>query len=336
MSMQSLPRFRLARPRDLAEAAALLAGDAGARVLAGGTDLIANLRDGLAAPSLLVDLAAIGELDALRVDAQGVRIGARVALARLAADARVGSTCPAIAQAAASVAGPAHRNVATVGGNLCLDTRCIFYNQSEWWRRATDYCLKYRGEICHVAPQGKSCQAAYCGDLAPALLALDAGVEITGKGGVRRIALADLYVEDGAAHLALAPGEIVVAVQVPAAAARLRSGYRKARVRGAIDFPLAGVAAALSMEAGVLKSLRIALTGTNARPFVLQGTDALVGKAPGEAALAAIGKLVQHQVRPLRTTATAANYRRQVASVLAQRLVRELAAAGPGFPPARE
>jgi len=324
--MQLLPQFRLARPRDLEEASAMLAGDPNARVLAGGTDLVANLRDGLVAPSTLVDLGAIEELATLGASGQGIRIGARVTLARLAADAQIRALVPAIAQAAASVAGPAHRSVATVGGNLCLDTRCVFYNQSEWWRRANRYCLKYRGDVCHVAPQGNSCQAAYSGDLAPALLVLDAEVEIAGAGGPRRIALSDLFVEDGAAHLALRAGEIIAAVHVPASKKGLRSGYRKARVRGAIDFPLAGVAAALRVEQGVLESLRVALTGTNSRPFALKGTDEWVGRALDETLPAAVGKLVQHQVRPLRTTVTAANYRRQVAAVLAQRLVRELSA----------
>jgi 4-hydroxybenzoyl-CoA reductase subunit beta len=248
-----------------------------------------------------------------------------VRLAQLAADVRIRALYPAIAEAAASVAGPAHRSVATLGGNLCLGTRCVFYNQSEWWRRANRYCLKYRGDVCHVAPQGKDCQAAYSGDLAPALLAFDAEVELAAAGGPRRIPLADLYVEDGAAHLALRPGEIVAAVHLPAAIAHVSSGYRKARARGAIDFPLAGVAAALVLEGGLLRSLRIALTGTNSRPFVLSGTDEMTGKAPDEMLLAEIGKRVQHQVRPLRTTVTGANYRRQVAAVLAQRLVRELA-----------
>jgi len=323
--MQLLPQFRLARPRDLTEASAMLASDPTARVLAGGTDLVANLRDGLGVPSTLVDLGAIEELATIGADGRGIRIGARVTLARLAADAQIGTLYPAIAQAAASVAGPAHRSVATVGGNLCLDTRCVFYNQSEWWRRANRYCLKYRGEVCHVAPQGNSCQAAYSGDLAPALLALEAEAEIAGGGGSRRIALSNLFVEDGAAHLALRPGELVAAVYIPGSRAGLRSGYRKARARGAIDFPLAGVAAALRVEQGMLESLRIAVTGTNSRPFTLEGTGEWVGKALDRDALpSAVGKLVQHQVRPLRTTATAANYRRHVAAVLAQRLVREL------------
>lgn len=303
----------------------MLAGDPDARVLAGGTDLVANLRDGLLAPSTLVDLGAIEELGGIAYETAGVRIGARVTLAQLAADVRIRALYPAIAEAAASVAGPAHRSVATLGGNLCLDTRCVFYNQSEWWRRANRYCLKYRGDVCHVAPQGKSCQAAYSGDMAPALLAFDAEVELARASETRRIPLTDLYVEDGAAHMALRPGEIVVAVHLPAAIAHVSSGYRKARARGAIDFPLAGVAAALVLEGGLLRSLRIALTGTNSRPFVLNGTGEMTGRAPDETLLSEIGKRVQHQVRPLRTTVTGANYRRQVAAVLAQRLVRELA-----------
>ncbi len=325
--MHMLPAFRLLRPRDLAEASALLAGDPGARVLAGGTDLVANLRHGIGAPTTLVDLGALAELAAIEQRADGVRIGAGVTLARLAAHPAMRAAYAAIAQAAGAVAGPGHRTVATVGGNLCLDTRCVYYNQSEWWRAANDYCLKHGGGTCHVAPQGKVCRAAYCGDLAPALLALGAHAEIAGSGGRRRIPLADLYVDDGAAHLALGPGDIVSAIEVPAPAPELRSGYRKIRARGSIDFPLAGVAVALRLRAGRVESLRVAVTGTNSRPFVVEETDALAGSPCDDALPAAVGKLVLRQVRPLRTTATSANYRRQVAVVLAQRLVRELGGA---------
>ena len=212
---------------------------------------------------------------------------------------------PVLAEAAAAIAGPGHRTVATLGGNLCLDTRCVFYNQSEWWRRANDFCLKHGGEVCHVAPQGKRCHAAFSGDLAPVLLVLDAAVEIVGPAGARRLPLADLYVEDGARHLTLAPGEIVAAVRIPAQPAGARAGYRKARARGAIDFPLAGVAARVAMNDGRLGALRVALTGTNARPFLLDGTDALVGEAVTDETLAKLGKLVQKQVSPMRTTVDA-------------------------------
>ena len=325
--MQMLPAFRLVRPRDLAEASALLAGDPGARVLAGGTDLVANQRSGIGAPTTLVDLGALAELATVEQRADGVRIGAGVTLARLAAHPAMRESYAAVAQAAGAVAGPGHRTVATVGGNLCLDTRCMFYNQSEWWRRANDYCLKHGGDTCHVAPQGKACRAAYSGDLAPALLALGAHAEVAGARGRRRMPLADLYRDDGAAHLALDAGDILCALDLPAPAPGLRSGYRKMRARGAIDFPLAGVAAALRLRSGKVESLRVAVTGTNSQPFVVAGAEALAGTPCDDALAAALGKLVLHQVRPLRTTATSANYRRQVAVVLAQRLVRELGGA---------
>ena len=212
-----------------------------------------------------------------------------------------------------------------MGGNLCLDTRCVFYNQSAWWRRANDFCLKHGGDTCHVAPQGKRCHAAFAGDLAPALLVLGAEIDVTGSRGTRRIPLGDLYTDDGAAHLTLTPGEIVAAVRVPPQPAGARAGYRKARARGAIDFPLAGVAARVVMRDGVVAELRVALTGTNSRPFLLDGTADLAGRPLDDAALAKLGKLVQKQVSPMRTTVTHSNYRRQVAAVLAQRLARELA-----------
>ena len=181
--------------------------------------------------------------------------------------AQIRGVLPVLAEAAATVAGPGHRTVATLGGNLCLDTRCVFYNQSEWWRRANEYCLKHGGDTCHVAPQGKHCHAAFSGDLAPALIVLGAEVEIVGPRGVRRLPLADLYVDDGAAHLALGAGrDSSPAFAFPRSRRRARAGYRKARARGAIDFPLAGVAARVEMRDGRIGGLRVALTGHQRAP----------------------------------------------------------------------
>jgi len=224
----------------------------------------------------------------------------------------------ALREAARSVAAPAHRSAATLGGNLCLDTRCVYYNQSEQWRRANGYCLKFGGDTCHVAPQGKKCRAAYSGDVAPALLVLDANIEVAGA--LRP--LQRLYQDDGAKHLALQPGEIVAAVHLPPT--RGRSGYAKLRSRGAIDFPLAGVAMMISLNNNIIRELRVALTGTNSRPVLIEGTETLVGSEAGEAAGTALAKLVQKQAGPMRTTLTAADYRRQGAMVLARRLLARL------------
>jgi 4-hydroxybenzoyl-CoA reductase subunit beta len=318
----SIPELRLVHPRDTAEAIAMRGACADSRFIAGGTDLVVNLRHGLGRPSLLVDLSTVEELSGLVLSDEGLRIGAGMTVAALARVPQVAKHYPALAQAAEAIAAPGHRSLATVGGNLCLDTRCIYYNQSEWWRRANGFCLKHGGEVCHVAPQGRHCHAAFTGDLAPALLALEAQVEIAGAERRRRIPLDALYVEDGIAPLTLGENELVVAVHVPPA--RTRSAYGKARVRGAIDYPLAGVAVALRAEAGALTALRIALTGTNSRPFVLAGTDALVGRPLDEPALQQIDRLVRQHVQPMRTTVASAHYRRLAAAGLARRLATQL------------
>jgi 4-hydroxybenzoyl-CoA reductase subunit beta len=364
--MSALPEFTLQRPTTPREAAALLA--AGARALAGGTDLLPNLRHGLERPTHLVDLSRVAGLDVIDLRDGTLTIGAGVTLARLADDARVVQHLAALAQAARAVAGPGHRSVATLGGNLCQDTRCVFYNQSEWWRASNGWCLKLApesgpmsrppprapqeplrgcggssspaepdllergGAICHVAPQGRRCHAAFSGDVAPVLLAARAEVEIATRDGTRRMPLDDLYRDDGASHLTLAAGEFIAAVRIAAATTQRRSGYRKARVRGSMDFPLAGVGAVLSLREGVIAEIGVGLSGTNSRPIALQGLDAFVGHCVDDALLAALGKRVQQQTSPMRSTATPSNYRRQVAAVLVQRLLRELAAA-PTTPP---
>lgn len=319
----NLPDFRIARPRSLTEAVAARRDNPSSAWLAGGTDFLVNMRHGLHSPSLVIDLSEVSELNGITVTEQGVRIGAGVQIADIENHALLSERYPAVVQAARGIAGPSHRRMGTVGGNLCLDTRCVYYNQSGWWRHANGYCLKAQGEICHVAPQGQRCHAAFAGDLAPALLAHDAELEVAGASGVRRMPLGGLFVEDGRAHLNLAREEIVVAAYLPAVAHK--SAYRKVRVRDAIDFPLAGVAAALATERGLVTSLRVALTGTNSRPFLLEGTDALRGKPIDANSLQAIDKLVQKQVQPMRTTIVSPQYRRLAAAAMACRLVRQLA-----------
>ncbi len=324
--MHPLPEFTLQRPTSLAEAVSALAGPTPARLIAGGTDLLPNLRRGLEQPALLVDLSAVLDMAGIDSAADGALVlGAGLTLARIATDATLARVLPALAEAARAAAGPGHRSAATLGGNLCQDTRCVFYNQSQWWRAANGYCLKRGGDTCHVAPQGARCHAAFSGDLAPVLLALQAEVELLSVRGARWLALADLYRDDGAAHLTLDADEVLTRVRTAAAPAGQVCAYRKARVRGAMDFPLAGVAVALTCAGGMLTSLAVAISGVASRPIALAGMQALIGGPVDAALLAAVGKAVQKQVSPMRSTITESNYRRQVASTLAQRLVRELA-----------
>ncbi len=320
-----LPQFRLLQPGTAEEAIAAKLASPSARVCAGGTDLMVAMRRGLVETDTLIDLAGIEEMTAIEVNADGLHIGAGVNLRRIAGSSLIAKDCPAVAQAALTVAGPTHREVATVGGNLCLDTRCLYYNQSDSWRKANDFCLKYRGDTCHVAPTGNRCRAAYSGDLAPALMVHRAEIEIAGPDGRRRVALQDFYREDGADHLALDPTEIVTGVHVPPS--DIASAYAKLRIRSAIDFPLAGVAVACEITAASAHRFSIAVTGTNSRPVLFEAPDPLTGDDDPDVFFAGLNKLVQKSVSPQRTTTTAAHHRRLSVAALASRLARKLSAA---------
>jgi 4-hydroxybenzoyl-CoA reductase subunit beta len=324
--MEFMPEFKLHRPETVAEAVKLNGGSDTARYLAGGTDMVVNIRRGIETPETLIDLNAIKEMTQIREDADGLHIGAVVKLQELGAHETVQRDYTAVAEAARAVAGPTHQHYGTVGGNLCLDTRCIFYNQSEWWRSSNDFCLKHRGEICHVAPGGKKCFAAFSGDVAPAALVHGAEIELVSPEGTRRIPLADLYKNDGMDHLKLAPGELLVALHLPKATAGIPSGYVKSRVRGSIDFPLAGAAVALTMLDGKLETLSIALTAVNPYPQLIKGTESYLGKTVDGDLLEDIRENVRKQAKPMKTTTVAPWYRRRVVSALAQRIVARLAA----------
>jgi 4-hydroxybenzoyl-CoA reductase subunit beta len=239
-----------------------------------------------------------------------------------------------VAEAAESIAGPTHRNMGTVGGNLCLDTRCIYYNQSEWWRGANAHCLKTElGDICHVAPKSKGvCFATFSGDLAPAFLLYGGEIDLVGPEGTRTVALEDFYIGhskqdgstgDGRTYMAITPGEFVLRVRARGGAGLL-SAYDKIRIRKSIEYPVAGVAAAVKRSANTLADLRIAFTGTNPRPVLLDGTAALAGKPFGDDTLAALDDLCRDQLMSMKTTFTPGTYRRRVATVMAKRLVKRL------------
>jgi 4-hydroxybenzoyl-CoA reductase subunit beta len=335
--MDALPEFTLVRPQTLDELIAARAAHADARLLGGGTDLIVNIRRGIVAPPVLIDINGVAELRHVAVDASSLDIGAAVTLAELAAHPGIVQHYPALAQAAAQIAGPTQRNMGTVGGNLCLDTRCIFYNQSEWWRAANKHCLKTTGDICHVAPKSRGvCFATFSGDLAPALLVLNADVDIVGPAGRRTVPLDDFYIGyarqdeavtatrgDGKYFLSLHESEVVTAVRAKNTLG-LRSAYDKIRIRRSIEYPVTGVAVALRRDGEKLADLRIAFTGTNPRPVRLSGTSALCGGPLDARVLAGLDALVRDQIMAMKTTFTPGHYRRRVAGVLARRLVQKL------------
>jgi len=335
--MDALPEFKILNPTTLDEVVAARAAHPDSKPLGGGTDLVVNIRRGIVAPPVLIDMTRVAGLQAIKADERTIEIGASVTLTQLAEHPAVITHYPVLAQAAAHIAGPTHRNMGTVGGNLCLDTRCIFYNQSEWWRDANNHCLKTTGSMCHVAPKSRGvCFATFSGDLAPALLTLNAEIDIAGPQGRRSMPLEQLYIGfarqhipvtetqgDGKFFLSLRPGEIVTAVRANNTPG-LRSGYDKIRIRKSIEYPVAGVAVALKREGDRLTHLRVAFTGTNPRPVLLDGTAALTGGGLDERVFKGLDALVRDQIMPMKTTFTPGHYRRRVAGVLARRLLTRL------------
>jgi len=335
--MDALADFELLRPQSVEQALAARAAHPGARLLGGGTDLMVNIRRGIVAPPVLIDMTGVAELRTIKAGAHALEVGAGVTLSELAAHPDVINHYPVLAQAAHAIAGPTHRNMGTVGGNLCLDTRCIYYNQSEWWRDANAHCLKTTGTMCHVAPKSRGvCFATFSGDLAPALLTLGAEVDIAGPEGRRTVPLASLYIGfarqdepvtqsrgDGKTFLSLRQGELVIAARATHTPG-LRSAYDKIRIRRSIEYPVCGVAVALRRDGDALADLRVAVTGTNPRPVLLEGTDKLCGGALDDRVLQGLDHLVRDQIMSMKTTFTPGHYRRRMAGVLAKRLVQKL------------
>jgi 4-hydroxybenzoyl-CoA reductase subunit beta len=339
----SLPQFRLLRPRTVAEAVDFLSRDtarvaAGAsparsgqipiRIIAGGTDLIPSMRQKLFEPEFVLDLRGIAEMRGIRQHPDGsIEIGALTTLRVIERSPLLCQRYPVLTEAAATVASPVLRNMGTIGGNICLDTRCLWYNQSLTWRKGCGFCIKKDGDLCHVAPGSSKCWAVFSGDTPPALLCLQAEIEIAGPAGARRIALRDFYTGDGENYRRLQPNELVTRIFLPAGSADYRGVYRKLRVRGSIDYPLAGVAVALKRSNGDVTDARIAITAVNPAPLLLDGAcEMLAGKHVDEALAEAVGDLAARTAKPLTTSALTPEYRREIIRVFTKRALLAAAA----------
>jgi 4-hydroxybenzoyl-CoA reductase subunit beta len=330
----SLPQFKLLRPRTLDDAITLLAtrGNGGVaagdspmstvRIVAGGTDLIPSMRQKLFEPQYVLDIRHIAELKGIRQQGSCVEIGALTSLTTIEHSIFLQKRYPVLTEAAATVASPLLRNMGTIGGNICLDTRCLWYNQSLTWRKGCGFCIKKDGNLCHVAPGGTKCWAAFSGDTPPALLCLDAEIEIASAAGLRRMPLRDFYTNDGVAYRNLQPNELVTRVFLPESSADYRGIYRKLRVRGSIDYPLAGVAVVIKRSNGHITEARVAVTAVNPAPRLVKGASELLeGKVIDEALAEAVGDLAAKTAKPLTTSALTPEYRREMIRVFTKRAV---------------
>lgn len=311
-----LPKFDYREPKTLKEAASILLGDERARVLAGGTDLLVNMKHRVELPTTLVNLKKIKGLDGIRQDRGNIRIGALTPLKKIARDVFIVENMPALAQAASSVGSYHHQTMGTIGGNICQQNRCQYYNQSRWWRSARETCLKAGGEICHVVGRKGTCYAGYCGDLAPALLVLEARVVLKGKTESRIIPLEEIFSGDGKNPLRLEKGEILSEIIIPKGSSGGTSTYVKFANRESIDFPIVGMAFQADSEK---RACRVAFTAVDRRPLrghqvesLLNGQDLdkdLVEQAAGLAA---------KEARPVKNSLYSPAYKRKLMGILVE------------------
>jgi len=325
----SLPDFKLMRPRSIEAAFDCLGQHAGnVRVLAGGTDLIPSMRQKLFEPQYVLDLRGIAAMRGIKPQPDGgVEIGALTTLRAIERSDFLHQHYPVLTEAAGTVASPVLRNMGTIGGNICLDTRCLWYNQSLTWRKGCGFCIKKDGDLCHVAPGGTKCWAVFSGDTPPALLCLNAEIEIAGASGTRRVPLRDFYTGLGDDYRKLQPNELVTRVFLPASTADYSGVYRKLRVRGSIDYPLAGVAVVMKRSNGHVADARIGITAVNPAPMLVKGaSELLTGKIVDDALAEAVGDLAARTAKPLTTSALTPEYRREMIRVFTKRAILAAAA----------
>jgi len=300
--MMRLPGFRYRAPRTIDEAAAWLAEDpVNTMLVAGGTDLLPNMKRRQQTPTTLIGLRSVATLSDITND-RGLTMGAGVTLSRLVNDPRVRAAYPGLHQAAAQVATPHLRNMGTIGGNLCLDTRCTYYDQNYEWRKSIDFCMKKDGATCWVATSSPKCLAVSSSDTAPMLQALGATVTLVSASGHRELPVADLYANDGMHYLTKRPDEVMAAVSLPDAAG-WRSAYWKLRRRGAFDFPVAAAAVAVRLDGPRVDEVRIVLGAVASRPLAATRAEALLkGQALDHDLIAQAAKAAAEIAKPMDNT----------------------------------
>ena len=323
--MMRMPWFGWKSPATVAEAAKILAGEGPqAMLIAGGTDLVPNMKRRHQTPATLVSLRRVADFKKI-ANGSGLALGAGLSLTELVDAPVVREEYRGFWQAVAQIASPHLRNMGTLGGNLCLDTRCTYYNQSHEWRKAIDYCLKKEGETCWVATASKRCVAVSSTDSAPALIALGAKVKLVSTQGEREVPVAELYKNDGIDYLARKPDEILTEVTLPEAQG-WKSTYWKLRRRGSFDFPVLGVAAAARLAPdGTVEEARIALGAVASRPFLVdKGGEFLKGKKLTDEAIAEAGAIVASRAKPMDNTDLDLYWRKDVVSSFVGHALREL------------
>ena len=328
--MLRLPPFEYLRPRTAGEAAEMLAAHDGlAMAIAGGSDLLPKMKRRQIEPTHLVGLRGLSELAGISAEPDGsLRIGAAETLATICTAPEVERSAPALATAARSVSTPQLRATGTLGGNVLVDTRCTYYDQTYEWRRALGFCFKKDGDWCPLAPGGKRCWSVSSSDTVPVLIALAASATLTGPGGTRTLLLEDLYADDGLAPVRKERAEILTSILIPPADG-LRATYWKLRRRESFDFPILGVAAALDLRDGIVARARIVLGAVASHPLrATAAEDLLVGRPLTAEAIEEAAQLAGNPARPLDNTDLEHHWRKRMSRVYVRRALQELAGSG--------
>ncbi|HYN84678.1 MAG TPA: FAD binding domain-containing protein [Pyrinomonadaceae bacterium] len=325
--MMRLPKFAYLVPRGVREAVRMM-GDAGpaGQFVAGGTDLYPNMKRRQQTPRTVISVARLPELHRIEGDGEaGLRIGAGVSLTEIVEHPVVNRDYPAVARAARLISTPTLRNMGTIGGNLLLDTRCNYYDQNYEWRRAINFCMKKDGDICWVAPGSAKCWAVQSSDLVPLMVALDARLRLVSTVSDRLVSARGFYKDDGIDYLHKRPEELLTEIHLPPVAG-WRAVYKKLRRRGAFDFPVLGVAAALNVDSsGTVTEARVVLGGVAPAPLEIESAGgALVGSPLGDETIAAAAEAAYVRARPLDNTDHLMNYRKQMARPFVRRALEEL------------
>ena len=322
--MMRLPSFRYLAPRTIAEAAGHLSENpAETMLLAGGTDLLPNMKRRQQTPATIVGLRGIRELRQI-VNGDGLTIGAGVTLSEVIADGRVREFYPGLFQAASQVATPQLRNMGTIGGNLCLDTRCTYYDQNYEWRKAIGFCMKKDGGTCWVATSSRKCLAVSSTDTAPMLQALGATVTVVSSRGSRVLPVAELFANDGMHYLTRERDEILTAISVPKRDGR-RSAYWKLRRRGSFDFPVAAAAVAATLDGPDVVDARIVLGAVASRPLECERAAArLRGQRLSDEVIAEASMLAADIAKPMDNTDFELVWRKTMARTLVADALRDI------------
>ncbi|HEY3130910.1 MAG TPA: FAD binding domain-containing protein [Acidobacteriota bacterium] len=326
--MLRLPKFKYLQPKNEREAVAMLAGEGpSAALAAGGTDLFPKMKRRQMTPQTIIGIRQLDNLHRIEGSPpQGMVIGAGVTLVELERHPALNQAYPAVASAARSISSPPIRNAGTLGGNLCVDTRCTYYDQTYEWRKSVDFCLKKDGGICWVAPSSPRCWAIASSDLAPVMIALDARVKLLSSQGERMLRVADLYANDGIEFLTKREDEMLIEVHLPAANGD-RMVYKKLRRRGSIDFPILGVAVWIRPDVkdkAVVEEGRISITAVAPYPFeVTAAREILRGKRLNADCIEAAAEAAWKRAKPLDNTDLDMSWRKSMVRIFTRRALYE-------------